>query len=155
MVGVEDPNSGAVLLVRVPGAICAFALDAVVEIMRPLPVRTLAGMPAFVRGLALVRGAPTPVIDLSTLFLGSELTGTRFVILKTGGRTAAVIVNEVLGVVQIDRSTFQEMPPVLQSARSELVEEIGTLDSQLLVTLRTARLVPDTVWEAISNTAKE
>lgn len=150
VVSIAGPNSSAALLVRIPGATCAFPVDAVVEIMRALPTSALAGMPEFVRGLALVRGAPTPVIDLGALFQDSELTGRRFVVLRVGERTVAVLVDAVLGVVQMDRSTFQELPPVLLSARSEVIEAIGRLDSQLLVTFRAGRLVPDVVWQAMS-----
>jgi purine-binding chemotaxis protein CheW len=40
--------------------------------MRPLPIKPIAGTPGFVRGVSIIRGAPTPVIDLKALLDNSE-----------------------------------------------------------------------------------
>jgi len=147
-------NSSSVVLVRIPGAVCAFPIEAVVETTRPLPTSAFTGMPEFLLGIALVRGIPTPVVDLNSLFQGSShAAATRFVILRTGERTVAVLVEAVLGVVEIDRSVLQDLPPALQSARSDLIEAVGRTDSELLVTLRIGRLVPDAVWESLTSEA--
>ena len=53
------------LLFHVGASVCALRLEDVGETMRPLPVSPLPETAAFVLGLAIVRGAPTPVIDLA------------------------------------------------------------------------------------------
>src|SRR5271155_6034274 len=59
---------------------CALPIGHVVETMRPLPTEPVAGAKAFVRGLALIRGAAVPVIDLAHVIGVSEARApTRFV----------------------------------------------------------------------------
>ncbi|MFL5302954.1 MAG: chemotaxis protein CheW, partial [Anaeromyxobacteraceae bacterium] len=64
MTGPSRPN---VLLVRAGSRLCALPLACVVETLRPLHTSPLAGTPACVSGVAVVRGAPTPVVDLDAL----------------------------------------------------------------------------------------
>ena len=69
----DDP-SGSTMLVVTAGALdCGIPLSHVAEIMRPLPIEPIAGMPHFVRGIALIRGAPTPVVNLMAILNGEHL----------------------------------------------------------------------------------
>ena len=84
------------LLCRVGDLLCALPLEHVEETMRPMPVEAIAGLPSFVRGLAVVRGAPIPVVDAASLLSGdtSDATrATRFVTVKTGSRRIALMVD--------------------------------------------------------------
>ena len=88
-----DLSESPVLAIRDGGHLCAVPLAQVSEVMRPLPVEQLAGAPAGVAGLALIRGQPTPVIDLSSLLPRDEdeearepAGAARFVTLRVGGR---------------------------------------------------------------------
>ena len=67
---ISDINQ--VLVVTAGAHACAFPLHHVVEIMRPLPIKSVAGTPGFVRGVSVVRGAPTPVVDLKALLENGE-----------------------------------------------------------------------------------
>jgi purine-binding chemotaxis protein CheW len=139
------------LLVRVASLKCALPLPHVVETMRPLPVETLWGLPPFVVGLSVIRGASTPVVDLSAL-LGrppSEKV-TRFVTLRLADRRAALAVDEVLGTCDLAPEVLAELPPLLGEQAAERVEAIGVLDAQLLLVLRVSRLVPETVWPRLA-----
>jgi chemotaxis signal transduction protein len=40
--------------------------------MRPLRIEPVGGTPGFVRGVSMIRGAPTPVVDLKALLENSE-----------------------------------------------------------------------------------
>jgi purine-binding chemotaxis protein CheW len=42
-----------------------------------------------------------------------------------------------------------DIPPLLREAGSEQMAVIGALDTQLLLVLEAARLVPEPVWSAI------
>src|ERR1700733_14675484 len=95
------------LLFRVRARLCALPLAHVVETMRPLPVEAMAGAPRCVRGLAIIRGAPIPVVDVAELLgEGSVQTDTgtrsqpaaRFVAVKVADRGIALAVDGVLGV---------------------------------------------------------
>src|ERR1039458_3558579 len=89
------------LLCRVHGRRCALPLEHVVETMRPLPIGPLAGAPPGVSGLAVIRGAPVPVVDLSRLFSSDvgyiEVAPTRFVTVRVGQRVVALAVDRVEG----------------------------------------------------------
>lgn len=145
---------GPVLLVRTRTCVAALPLPSVVETLRPLPTEPVAGMPAFVRGVAVVRGGPTPVIDLAALLSGGAFAPdpevARFVTLRVGERRVALAVAAVLGVGGLDESTLHSLPPLLGAACGEFVEALGAHDAQLLLVLRAARLLPEEVWRALA-----
>jgi len=136
------------VLVRSGGQTCALPVRAVIEVMRPLPVRPVAGAPAFVRGAALVRGAPAPVVDLAAVLGLDSSTPSRFVSIRVGERALVLAVDAVLGVRRLPRDTLAVLPPLLAGA--ETVAALGVLDADLLLVLREAALVPDELWSALT-----
>jgi purine-binding chemotaxis protein CheW len=138
------------LLCRVRSWYCALDVGQVDETMRPLPIEPLAGAPAFVRGLSIIRGAPTPVVDAGTL-LGApdEPRSTRLIVLRSGERKVALAVEGVLGVRAISAELLRDLPPLLRGARREVVAAVGSLDAELLVVLAAGHLVPESVWSTI------
>lgn len=140
----------ALLICRVGSRLCGIPLEHVRETMRPLPVEPLGRAPAFVDGLSLIRGRPTPVIDAPRL-LGAATTQKargRYVTLRVGERCAALAVDAVLGVRQVDLAELDELP-VLMREHNELVAALGALDHELFLVLERARLVPESVWAAL------
>jgi purine-binding chemotaxis protein CheW len=117
--------------------------------MRPLAVAPLAGVPAFVRGLSVIRGRPVPVVDLGALLSSSEPSKpTRFVTLRLDVRRVALAVEAVLGIQELP-GTLSSLPPLLAEASAEAVSAVGTLDAELILVLEAGRLVPDTVWTGL------
>lgn len=142
------------LLLRAAGQACAFPLAQVVETMRPLPLAPLAGAPAVVRGLALIRGLPVPVIDLNQLLDSTrESTPGRFVVLRVQERRLAVAVEAVLGIAQLAADQLTAVPPLLQAANAELLAAIALHDRELLFVLQATRLVPDELWQQLQTGA--
>jgi len=123
--------------------------------MRPLPVEPLAHLPQFVDGLSLIRGRPVPVLDARCLLGGAGEPGarTRFVTLELSGRWAALAVDAVVGVRDIDVTELAQLPALLRDTQNDLVAALGTLDHQLLVVLQRSRLLPDAVWAALEAAA--
>jgi len=117
--------------------------------MRPLPVESISGTPPFVIGLAVIRGAAVPVIDVAVLLGGTRSVPTRFVTFKVGERRAALVVDAVVGVRSLEKETLRDLPPLLQDAGGGAVESIGTFDAEILIVLRAIRLVPETVWASL------
>src|SRR5580704_10406648 len=77
---------------------CALPLEHVIEIMRALPIEAVAGAPAYVRGLCIIRGAAVPVLDTG-LLVGAEASPCRRLIaVRAGGRTVALTAETVLGI---------------------------------------------------------
>ena len=141
------------LLLRVGKHLCALPLAHVDETMRPQPVRSLVGMPAFVRGVAVIRGVPVPVVDAASVLEERAWSPhpSRFVALKTGGRRVALAVDEVLGVKEIGSVSLAELPPLLAGARERAAAAMAILDNELLLVLQSARFVPDAAWNLIES----
>jgi purine-binding chemotaxis protein CheW len=144
----ERRRERACLLCRARARLCALPLLHVVETMRPLQIDRLAGMPEFVLGLSMIRGESTLVVDCATLLGdGRAANPGRFVTLRTGERTVALAVEEVLGITDLS-AALRDLPPLLRDASHEVIAAIGTLDAELLLVLNSAQLVPHAVWQA-------
>jgi purine-binding chemotaxis protein CheW len=118
-------------------------LDHVAETMRVLPIEAIAGAPGYVRGLCIVRGSPVPVVDTGLLFGDQATRAGRLVTIRAGGRTIALAVETVLGIRAVAAAALNQLPPLLRDAATDAIAAIGTLDAELLLVLRTARIVPD------------
>lgn len=128
----------------------ALALEDVVETMRPQPVRPVAGLPKFVAGAAMIRGVTIPVLNLSQLWTGNEACAPgRFVAVQAGERRVVIAVESVVGIRRLAPELFSELPPLLRGADAEAVAALGEADSQILLILESARLLPDELWHAM------
>jgi purine-binding chemotaxis protein CheW len=145
----EGGNAVPHLICRASACLCAFPLASVAETMRPLPTEPLPQAPAFVRGVSVIRGAPVPVVDAAELLGAGAAVAQRYVTLKLGVRRVALAVEEVLGVRALPAATLADVPPLLRRSDADTVAAIATLDDQLLLVLRSARLIPETVWQAL------
>lgn len=139
------------LVFHIQRQLCAMPLDHVVEIMRPLPVEAITGAPMMVKGAAVIRGAPLPVLDLSALWQDETEPPRRFITVKAGERHIALAVTSVEGLRYLPRKVMGEIPPLLSDARAHAVAAIGALDSNLLMVLNASHIVPESVWVAIQN----
>jgi purine-binding chemotaxis protein CheW len=142
--------SASALLLRAGGCTFALNIEQVLEIMRPLPVEALAHAPACVRGLSIIRGAPTPVVSLAPLFPGHDGPPARFVVVRVGERRVALAVDAVLGVFKLDPATVHALPPLAQNADADALQAIGALDAHLLFVLNSTCLIPDGVWQELA-----
>lgn len=120
--------------------------------MRALPVLPAKGAASFVRGVAIVRGEPTPVVELGALLGGSDAApGSRFVTIRSGERHVVLEVDTVVGVRAIDVDAFAATPKLLGGAVPEQVERLGALDGQMLAVLGSARLFSDDLFASLSS----
>jgi purine-binding chemotaxis protein CheW len=136
-------DHGRLLVCRVGAKLCALPLRDVVETMRPLPLERLPNMPTFVRGVSLIRGRPTPVIDARLVLGESEAVDSsarRCVTLSLGERHVALLVDAVTGIRSVGSTELEQLPLVLRDAQPE-VEALGILDAELLLVLQHARLL--------------
>jgi len=144
--GANQPDRSLWLVCRAGRILAALPIEHVVETMRALPIERFAGAPQYVRGMSIIRGAPVPVVDVG-LIVGGEITRmARLVAIRAGTRTIALAVDEVLGINTIAAAALDRLSPLLHEAAAATVAALGTLDSELLVVLRTGRLVPDEVF---------
>lgn len=144
------PGIRKALIVGLKSCVCALPLAQVIETMRPLSVEPISGVPSFVQGISIIRGIPTPVVDLGAVLGTPGEVAERFVTLRIGNRQVALSVNSALGVRDLDTIiTNRELPPLLQRASKNAVETIGTLDEQVLMVLRAGWELPNEVWQAL------
>ena len=146
-----EPGTGAASLVFRAGALlCALHLGQVAETMRPLDTRPLAGSPAWVCGIGVVRGVPTPVIDVARLLTGQPGPVARFVAVRTERGPVALATGAVLGIRTVTGGAAAGHAALLTGggAASRLVAGVGTLDGEPLLLLQSMRVVPDEIWAA-------
>ena len=136
------------LVFRAGPLLCALHLDDVIETLRPLETRPLAGSPAFVRGISVLRGVPTPVIDVARLLGNEQIEPHRFVAVRTERGAVALAIGPVLGIRDIDAGPTGGHPALLGTRSSRLVAGVGTIGEEPLLLLQSLRAVPDEAWEA-------
>ena len=119
--------------------------------MRALEVKPLAGTPAFVSGVSIIRGAPLPVVDTASLLGVNQPHPKYFVTIKAGDRRVVLAIDAVLKVAAVPAGSIHELPPLLDDAGSQMISAIGALDADLLLVLRNARLIPEAVWTALES----
>lgn len=140
------------LVCRFRGHLCALPIAHVIETMRPLPVEPFSGAPSCVLGVSLVRGNPTPIVDIGALLSPEHQTmPTRFITLRAGKRRVSVVADQVVGIRSIPSSSLAASPPLLRRAAEDAISELGALDRELLVVLEVAKLVPEPVWKALED----
>jgi purine-binding chemotaxis protein CheW len=139
-VGVKGLDDRSVLIAKVGALMCAIPIAHVVETMRPLPVEPLGRGAAYVRGVAIIRGTPTVVIDTANLLATTSAGTKRFVVVRTADRKAALMVDEVIDIRSLGE--LGRLPPLIASASGETIAAIGSIDAGLIVVLEAARLLP-------------
>lgn len=142
------------LLCRVRALVCALPLAQVGEVMRPLPADPLPGMPPYVRGLSVIRGLPTPVVDAAALLEAGDGDGNRYVLLHEEERKVALLVDEVLGVRALGEAMLRELPPLFRSPEAGFIAALGRLDAGLFMMLGMARLLPEALWAQVGAAAE-
>jgi purine-binding chemotaxis protein CheW len=142
-------DAGAMSLVfRAGPLLCALRLDEVIETMRPLTVRPLAGTPSYVRGVTIMRGVPAPVLDVALLVGGKEADIVRFVAVRTERGPVAFATGPVLGIRPAAADAAPGPSGFYGGASSRLVAGVGTVDAEPILLLQSMRVLPDEVWAA-------
>jgi len=139
-------NDVSSLLFWVQNRLCALPVAQVVETMRPLPIEPFAGAPLAVRGVAVVRGVPLPVVELAALLGSSATVPQRFVTVRSGSGHIVLAVDAVLGLRDIAATSLRELPALFGGADNNAVSAIGTVDAELLLLLNAAKCLPNEAW---------
>lgn len=144
----QDTTS-TLLVCRVHERICALPMAHVAEVMRPLPIETMPGAPDFVLGMSLIRGEPTPVLNMARLLNEPETDVGRFVTIKAIGRPLALAVSMVQGVRGVDAAALRLMPSLMRDVDLDVVAYIGVRDAALLLVLDSLKLLPQTTLDTM------
>lgn len=148
----------AQLLLRCRSWLCALPLADVVETMRVLPLKPVAGAPPYVRGLAMIRGELVPVVSLAALLgedaQGRAPRGQRLVLLRAAGRRLAIEVDEVLRVLPQALPPGPQVAPLLSRALPAQVESLASLDGAALAVLSSASLLSEDAWALVQQSTR-
>jgi len=150
-------TSKSVLLFRMQTVVCAMPISHVSEILRPLPYETFKDLPPFISGVSVIRGTPLPVLNLNYL-LGHEEKNShmqRFIIIRNEDTHLACLVDEVIGIENIEAKTITEAPPLLRNTHADLISAMGVLDQKFLLVLQTLIDLPQEFRERLSKFKKE
>src|SRR4029450_12436145 len=113
-----------------------------------LTIHPLAGTPAFVTGMCIMRGVPTLVIDVARLLGGAAGEVSRFVAVRTERGPVAFATGDIHGVRTISAERAGHNATLLGDAPARLIAAVGTIDAAPVLLLQSMRLVPDEVWAA-------
>jgi len=130
------------LACRIASHICAMPLTSIIETMRPLPCEAFPRAPDFVAGLAVIRGAPTPVASMRSLMGEPPGPSGRFVTVRITERVVALAVDEVLGVLQLNTARTTELPPLLRNIAGDTISAVTSRDADLMLFFEAARIFP-------------
>ena len=137
------------LLCQVGALVCGLPLPYIIETLRPLALASFEGMPNFVMGLSIIRGAPVPVVHLGRLLENRGTTCGRWVLACAEGHHVALAVERVIGVRSLPAPTLGALPPLLGEASADIISRVGSLDTRLLVMLESARILPQSTWASL------
>lgn len=143
------------LICRSNPRLCALPLEHVVETMRALPIEPLPDMPPFLLGVTIIRGMVMPVVNVARLLGALDIPPARYVTVRLGKRQVALAFESVTGIRELAAESAKEIPPLLRELDASAVAAITTLDAELLLVLQDARLVPESVWDAIDTQAPQ
>jgi purine-binding chemotaxis protein CheW len=116
------------------------------EIRRYDRPTTIAGMPAFIRGVIDLRGLIVPIIDLRMKFALERADYddyTVVIILNVAGRIAGVVVDLVSDVVTLAPSDTKAMPE-FAAIDTHFHTGIGRTDDRMIILLDIERMMTST-----------
>ena len=109
------------------------------EIIRWTPIVPVPQSPGFVEGVINLRSKVIPVISLRRKFnIGNEKASddkSRIVIVSLGELVVGFIVDSVHEVLKVDKSSFEDTPPIAVDAKRRCVKGIVKQDKQMIMIL--------------------
>ena len=130
------------LLVSAGSWRCALPLASVAETMRALPLSPCASVAPYVRGVSVIRGSATVVLDLACLLGGSAGSCRRFVLLRTSDRPVALGVDALEGILSLSEAELLPLRSLLTPLDVQ-VAALGSLDGDLVALLHPTLLLPE------------
>jgi chemotaxis signal transduction protein len=124
-----------VLIVDLFEFLCAFPVQEVIETLPVLQVRDIR-RPSGIQKVAIIRGEPIEVYDLSEIISGKKTPNiTRFLTIRTTDHTIALAVSRIIG---IETLTFR---------RTSDSSTIGTWQDRLIILIHGEDLITRTLFD--------
>ncbi|MBE0621957.1 MAG: chemotaxis protein CheW [Burkholderiales bacterium] len=105
---------------------------------------TIANAPAFIKGVANLRGTIVPILDMRTKFnLASaeynELTAV--IVLNVAGRVVGMVVDGVSDVLRLATEQIRPAPEFSSSLDIAYITGLGTVDNRMLILVDIEKLM--------------
>lgn len=114
-------------------------IESIVEIATLFATTLVPRTSDFVLGIGNVRGQVMPVLDLSRrlrLTRVREPSKPRVLIVRHGGESYGLVVDQVLEVISLAPEALEAAPGGIGSTRAEFIQAIGRHESHLVIVLQ-------------------
>lgn len=136
---VANERSGQLCGFKVGAGVYAISVLDVQEVIKPQLVTKVPSAPVYVQGLINLRGQIVTAISLKSLF-GLENAAEKSedymnIIVRSGESLYALVVDEILDVIDVDEKTFEITPDTIDEKVRVLISGVYKLDTNLLMLL--------------------
>ncbi len=113
-------------------------IEAIKEIIKPLPLTRFPKSPPYVEGIIDLRGSILPIINLRRLFGLDPIPLTddsRFIDIHLEGMQVGIVVDAVSEVVRIRAGEIEPAPAIIAGIDGKYLSGIARVDSRLILLL--------------------
>ncbi len=141
-----SPEKGEeqVVVFELAGEAYAVPVYRVQEIIRMQPITIIPRAPEYVEGMTNLRGQVIPVIDLvKRLGRGQaqHTKATRIMVAELPGQMVGMLVDNVISVAQLPKTSIEPPPPVVMSVDSEFILGLTQYRERLLILLNLDKIL--------------
>jgi purine-binding chemotaxis protein CheW len=113
------------------------------EVVRPQKITQVPMAPDYIEGLINLRGQVVTSINLRTLFKleGDDPDDFMNVIVRSRDSLYALVVDEILDVIDVPNKSFEETPDTLDDNLRKYIEGVYKLKDRLLISLSIEKLI--------------
>jgi purine-binding chemotaxis protein CheW len=107
-------------------------------------VTRIANAPAFIKGVANLRGTIVPIVDMRIKFNLGEPVYDQFtvvIILNIAGRVVGMVVDSVSDVIALSPEQVRPAPDFSASFDTRYITGLGTVDERMLILVDIERLM--------------
>ena len=129
---------------EVAGQLFGLDITAIREIRAWSPVTRMPGVPHYVAGMANLRGAILPVIDLAARLGWAKTEADErhaIIVVHNNGKSCGLIVESVSDLVQLDADALQPPPGIGDDAITVFIEGLAAIDDRMVMVLNLPELI--------------
>ena len=121
-------------------------------------VTKIANAPAFIKGVANLRGTIVPIVDMRIKFNLGEPVYDQFtvvIILNIAGRVVGMVVDSVSDVIALSAEQVRPAPDFSSSFDTRYITGLGTVEERMLILVDIERLMSAEDMALMSDAAAE
>lgn len=122
------------------------------------PMAAMEGVGGKFLGIVTIRGEMIPVINIKKCMVlppAGVTAETKYVVLRTSHGDAAIVVDGVSEIVQIEGEDIQPCPMLIAGDKTGYVDFVARKDDHLVLCVKPDGLLSDSEWTEINKILKE